>query len=87
MYFIIEAKCVTLQIRWSKCPQLIKNFYSEHPDVTNMTPEHVNLMHLLFGLRLNLRSKWGSKMWRAVHALETEKYILHVQNIFFGFKR
>ncbi len=42
-------KCV-LQVRWSKCPTLIKNFYSEHPDVTSMTPEQVilNFHFLIF---------------------------------------
>lgn len=27
--------------RWEKCPLMVKNFYIEHPDVTNMTDEEV----------------------------------------------
>ncbi|CAO1432263.1 unnamed protein product [Diamesa hyperborea] len=27
--------------RWEKCPQLLKNFYEEHPEVTNMTDDEV----------------------------------------------
>ncbi|XP_012283801.1 probable ATP-dependent RNA helicase DDX43 isoform X2 [Orussus abietinus] len=30
-----------MQEKWSKHPPIIKNFYNEHPDVTNMTEEHV----------------------------------------------
>jgi len=29
------------KIRWAKCPTLIKNFYSEHPEVTEMRSEEV----------------------------------------------
>lgn len=29
------------RIRWSKCPTMIKNFYTEHPEVTEMTDEQV----------------------------------------------
>lgn len=29
------------RIRWSRCPTMIKNFYTEHPDVTQMTDEDV----------------------------------------------
>lgn len=27
--------------RWEKCPKMLKNFYIEHPEVTNMTDEEV----------------------------------------------
>jgi hypothetical protein len=27
--------------KWAKCPQLIKNFYVEHPEVAEMSPEDV----------------------------------------------
>ena len=36
------------QIRWSKCPELIKNFYSEHQDVTNMTSDQVRALKNIF---------------------------------------
>lgn len=29
------------RIRWSKCPSMIKQFYTEHPEVTQMTNEEV----------------------------------------------
>ena len=28
--------------RWAKCPELVKVFYSEHPEVAEMTPEEVD---------------------------------------------
>ena len=28
--------------RWAKCPTLIKSFYTEHPEVTEMTKEAVD---------------------------------------------
>lgn len=28
--------------KWAKCPELRKNFYTEHPEVTALTPEQVN---------------------------------------------
>ena len=32
--------------RWARCPTLIKNFYREHPEVTEMTPENVKQFRL-----------------------------------------
>ena len=32
--------------RWAKCPTLIKNFYKEHPEVTEMTPDTVKQFRL-----------------------------------------
>ncbi|XP_073817416.1 probable ATP-dependent RNA helicase DDX43 [Musca autumnalis] len=32
--------------RWAKCPPLRKDFYKEHPDVTNMNPEDVARIRL-----------------------------------------
>lgn len=29
------------RVRWSKCPTMTKNFYTEHPEVTEMTDEQV----------------------------------------------
>lgn len=29
-------------LKWGKCPQLIKNFYNELPEVTHMTPDEVS---------------------------------------------
>jgi ATP-dependent RNA helicase DDX43 len=31
------------RVRWSKCPQMLKDFYTEHHEVTEMTEEEVEL--------------------------------------------
>ena len=32
--------------RWAKCPTLIKNFYKEHPEVTELSQEQVKKFRL-----------------------------------------
>jgi hypothetical protein len=32
---------VARKARWEKCPKMLKNFYNEHPEVTNMSDEEV----------------------------------------------
>lgn len=44
---ILNKQCdAAKEEQWAKCPSLIKNFYNELPEVTNMSPDEVNAFRL-----------------------------------------